>query len=153
MLLGLVSTKVQAFSFDSPQSTTEGGQLSSRRQWLSQVAATTTAAVTASTLLTNPQPSFAASSDDLLISELQSSLSNIKEIPNLIQTQEWDKIRTILKTPPVNYLWNLGDSSNTVLKLAKSTGNVELFEMKDDLAYDLQMTDQLVYDNVFICKY
>jgi hypothetical protein len=61
-----------------------------------------------------------------------------------------DKVRTILKTPPVNKLWNLGDSQNTVLKLAKETGNVDLFEIKDDLAYNLQMCDQLTYDNVFV---
>ena len=64
----------------------------------------------------------------------------------MIQNQKF----TILKTPPVNKLWNLGDSQNTVLKLVKETGNVELFEMKDDLAYNLQMCDQLTYDNNFI---
>jgi hypothetical protein len=37
-----------------------------------------------------------------------------------------------------------------VLKLAKETGNVELFEVKDDLAYDLQICDQLTYDNAFV---
>ena len=36
------------------------------------------------------------------------------------------------------------------MKLAKETGNVELFELKDDLAYSLQMCDQLTYDNVFV---
>jgi hypothetical protein len=34
--------------------------------------------------------------------------------------------------------------------LAKDTGNVELFEVKEDLAYDLQMCDQLTYDNAFV---
>jgi hypothetical protein len=34
--------------------------------------------------------------------------------------------------------------------LAKETGNVELFEVHEDLAYDLQMCDQLTYDNAFV---
>lgn len=36
------------------------------------------------------------------------------------------------------------------MKLAKETGNVELFEKKDDLALSLQMCDQLTYDNAFV---
>jgi len=36
------------------------------------------------------------------------------------------------------------------MKLARDTGNVELFEMKDDLAYNLQMCDQLTYNNAFV---
>jgi hypothetical protein len=41
-------------------------------------------------------------------------------------------------------------SQNTVLKLAKETGNVELFEVKEDLALDLQICDQLTYANAFV---
>jgi hypothetical protein len=67
-----------------------------------------------------------------------------------LEQQEWDKVRTILKTPPVNKLWNLGDSQNVILQLAKETGDVELFEVKDELSLALQMTDQLTYDNVFV---
>ena len=36
------------------------------------------------------------------------------------------------------------------MKLAKETGNVELFEYKDELALSLQMCDQLTYDNAFV---
>jgi hypothetical protein len=36
------------------------------------------------------------------------------------------------------------------LRLAKETGNVDLFELKDDVAYGLQMCDQLSYDNAFV---
>lgn len=97
-----------------------------------------------------PQNVNAASNIDGLVEELEASQSKLKEIPSLLQEQEWDKVRTILKTPPVNKLWNLGDSQNVILKLAKETGNVEWFELKDDLAYNLQMCDQLTYDNVFV---
>jgi hypothetical protein len=41
-------------------------------------------------------------------------------------------------------------SKNTVLTLAKETGDVDLFEKKDDLAYNLQMADQLTYNNAFV---
>jgi len=41
-------------------------------------------------------------------------------------------------------------SQNPVMKIARETGNVDLFEMKDDLAYDLQLCDQLTYDNAFV---
>jgi len=34
--------------------------------------------------------------------------------------------------------------------LAKAGGNVELFEMKEELALSLQMCDQLTYDNAFV---
>ena len=109
-----------------------------------------TAAATAFVSTIAPQIANAASSTDVLLDELVSSQSKLQEIPNLLQDQEWDKVRTILKTPPVNKLWNLGDSQNTVLKLAKETGNVEFFELKDEVAYNLQMCDQLTYDNVFV---
>ena len=41
-------------------------------------------------------------------------------------------------------------SQNTVSVLAKETGNIDLFELKEDLAYNLQICDQLTYDNAFV---
>jgi hypothetical protein len=123
----------------------------SRRGWIGEVVSATI--VASSTLMTwssCPQTSEASGLSSDYVKELQDSQSKLQEIPSLLQDQEWDKVRTILKTPPVNKLWNLGDSQNTVLKLAKETGNVDLFELKDDLAYNLQMCDQLTYDNVFV---
>lgn len=97
-----------------------------------------------------PQRARASPTEDALVNEIKESQSKLKEVQGLLKDQEWDKVRTILKTPPVNKLWNLGDSQNPVSKLAKETGNVEWFEIKDDLAYNLQMCDQLTYDNVFV---
>eukprot|EP00522_Entomoneis_paludosa_P014680 CAMPEP_0172445274 /NCGR_PEP_ID=MMETSP1065-20121228/5143_1 /TAXON_ID=265537 /ORGANISM="Amphiprora paludosa, Strain CCMP125" /LENGTH=176 /DNA_ID=CAMNT_0013196073 /DNA_START=6 /DNA_END=536 /DNA_ORIENTATION=- len=116
----------------------------SRRDLLQQAAALSSAAAAAV-----PSLAMAAPTDEYL-QELTSSRSKLQEIPDLLQAQEWEKVRNILKTPPVNKLWNLGDSQNTVLKLAKESGNVDLFELKDELAYNLQITDQLTYDNVFV---
>lgn len=109
-----------------------------------------TAAAVAFVSTISPQIANAASATEILVDELQSSQSKLKEIPGFLQDQEWDKVRTALKTPPVNKLWNLGDSQNTILKLAKETGEVEFFEMKDEIAYNLQMCDQLTYNNVFV---
>jgi hypothetical protein len=41
-------------------------------------------------------------------------------------------------------------SQNTVLVLAKESGNIDLFELKEELAYNLQICDQLTYDNAFV---
>ena len=41
-------------------------------------------------------------------------------------------------------------SQNTLVQLAKETGDFELLELKDELAISLQMCDQLTYDNAFV---
>jgi hypothetical protein len=46
------------------------------------------------------------------IAELKESRDKLKEIPDLLEAKEWDKVRSILKVPPVNKLWNLGDVRN-----------------------------------------
>jgi hypothetical protein len=116
---------------------------SSRRTLLTTIATTSL-----TTLLPLP-PALATDNNDLL-TDLSTSLDKLSTIPPLLEQAEWDKVRTILKTPPVNTLWNLGDSTNPLVKLAKSTSNMELLELKDDLSISLQMTDQYSYDNVFI---
>merc|ERR1712038_1037557 len=85
-----------------------------------------------------------------LVEDLETSLKKMVVIPELLDQGEWDKVRTILKTPPVNKLWNLGESQNTLVNLAKETGEFELLELKDELAISLQMCDQLTYDNAFV---
>jgi len=97
-----------------------------------------------------PSRKASAVSTESLIEELQSSKEKIEPIQQLLENQEWDKVRQILKSPPVNKLWNLSDNQNVILQLAKESGNVELFEMKDELALSLQMCDQLTYDNAFV---
>ncbi|KAL7502079.1 hypothetical protein ACHAWX_000450 [Stephanocyclus meneghinianus] len=119
---------------------------SSRRSFLSTI---TTASVT-SAFTTPTQQACAATTKEELIADLTTSLEKISNIPALLESAQWDKARTILKTPPVNNLWNLGESQNTLVKLAKETGEFDLLEIKDELAISLQMTDQYSYDNVFI---
>lgn len=92
----------------------------------------------------------ATSNTDALIADLQLSLDKLKPIPSLLEKNEWDSVRTILKTTPVNQLWNLGDAKNPLLALAKATDEFELIDIKDELSLSLQMCDQLTYDNVFV---
>ena len=120
---------------------------SSRRSFLSSMGGT---AVAATAVLTQSQPAYAASTKDALIADLNESYAKLVTIPDLLQQQEWDKVRTILKTPPIVQLWNLGDSKNTLVQLAKETGDFELLEAKDELSISLQMCDQYTYDNVFV---
>ncbi|KAL3783379.1 hypothetical protein HJC23_013424 [Cyclotella cryptica] len=146
-----------AFAFTTlpPQSLTHSktttatvlySEQSSRRSFLSTIA---TASITCA--FTAPvQPARAAATKEELIADLTTSLQKISTIPSLLESAEWDKARTILKTPPVNSLWNLGESQNTLVKLAKETGDFDLLEIKEELAISLQMTDQYSYDNVFI---
>lgn len=94
------------------------------------------------------QPAYA--DEKSLMNDVTTSLDKISTIPALLKEAEWDKVRTVLKTPPVNSLWNLGESSNPLQKLALASDNIELLELKDELSISLQMTDQYSYDNVFI---
>lgn len=87
---------------------------------------------------------------DSMIDELVASKKNLESVPGLLQAQEWEKVRAILKSPPVNNLWNLSDGKNTLLKVSKATGEFELIDLKDELSISLQICDQLAYDNVFV---
>jgi len=119
---------------------------SSRRNFLSTIGSS----IAATTVLNQSQPANAASTKDALIADLNESYAKLVTIPDLLQQQEWDKVRTILKTPPIVQLWNLGDSKNTLVQLAKETGDFELLEAKDELSISLQLCDQYTYDNVFV---
>ena len=125
-------------------------QQQSRRKWFNQVVTATTSVIATEIVVPSRAHAVPSTSITELLSELQQCQSKLRDIPSLLEQNEWDKVRTILKTPPVNKLWNLGDGQNTLLQLAKQSGNVEWFEIKEDLAYNLQMCDQLTYDNVFV---
>lgn len=120
---------------------------STRRNFISAVGASIAAA---SVLTTQSQSAFAASTKDALIADLNESYAKLSTVPDLLKQSEWDKVRNILKSPPLNLLWNLGDSKNTLVMLAKETGDMELLEAKDELSISLQMCDQYTYDNVFV---
>lgn len=137
------------------------------RRWFVQSAVLSTA-----TAVVAP-PALAVFSKEDLLEDLRISKEKLQAIPALLEDKEWDRVRTVLKLPPVNKLWNAGDvsaenfdrpirylkasshlnslqSQNIVLQLAKETGNIDLFELKEELAYNLQICDQLTYDNAFV---
>jgi len=120
---------------------------SSRRNFLSAVGPSIAAAAV---LAQPPSPARAASPKDALVADLNEAYAKLSTVPDLLQQQEWDKARTILKSPPVIQLWNLGDGKNTLVQLARETGDLELLEAKDELSISLQMCDQYTYDNVFV---
>ena len=64
-----------------------------------------------------------------LVTDLADSLARIAPIPALLEAAEWDKVRTILKTPPVSQLWNLGEYKNNLVKWAGETGEFEILEL------------------------
>eukprot|EP00640_Fibrocapsa_japonica_P006502 CAMPEP_0113936774 /NCGR_PEP_ID=MMETSP1339-20121228/3576_1 /TAXON_ID=94617 /ORGANISM="Fibrocapsa japonica" /LENGTH=183 /DNA_ID=CAMNT_0000939325 /DNA_START=49 /DNA_END=600 /DNA_ORIENTATION=- /assembly_acc=CAM_ASM_000762 len=144
-ILFLISAPTAIVGFSvSPNSNTD------RRTFLTNLVTNT---ATAGVILTNSPLIVNAAAPvkkEDLVSDLIASKSKMELIPSLLQQQEWDKVRTILKTPPVNQLWNLGESKNPLVKLAKETGEFELLELKDELAISLQMCDQLTYDNAFV---
>lgn len=139
------TTTSQRAGPDSSPGALEAGPFVSRRSFLSVITTAFPLLISAA-----PAPARAVSARDALVDELNVSLSRIETLPGLLGSAEWDKVRTVLKTPPVNQLWNLGESQNTLVKLAKETGDFEIMEIKDELAISLQMTDQYSYDNVFI---
>jgi hypothetical protein len=49
--------------------------------------------------------------DSSLLEDLRASKAKMEPIPDLLEKQDWEAVRQILKTPPVNKLWNLGDVS------------------------------------------
>eukprot|EP01083_Nonionella_stella_P023702 65588_1 len=129
---------------------TEGSPAkNSRRTFLSKFIASP-AIIAGAGVLSNPSLASASTKTDALVADLKSSKEKMAPIPALLEANEWDKVRTILKTPPVNSLWNLGDSKNTLVQIAKETGEFELLELKDELSISLQMCDQLTYDNAFV---
>lgn len=95
-------------------------------------------------------PVFAQETVVSMIEELEACKLKLKPIPAMVQAEDWEGVRQILKTPPVNNLWNMGDAKNTLLKIAKATDEFGLVEVKDELSISLQICDQLVYDNVFV---
>merc|ERR1711957_819621 len=115
---------------------------SSRRSFLDTLALTVSTTVTGFGIAL---PSNAAESKEALISDLEVSRIKMQPIPELLKKEEWDSVRSILKTSPVNKLWNLGDAI-----LAQELGEVDLLELKDELPLTIQICDQLTYGNAFV---
>lgn len=99
----ILLTSTNAFSLN-PNTPTLA--IDDRRSFLSKAFVSTAAIMTV-----NPLVASASTTSDNLVEELRTSVKKIETIPELLDQGEWDKVRTILKTPPVNKLWNLGEVS------------------------------------------
>ena len=100
-------------------------------------------------LLHSPLPAF-ADAESAIVAELKAVNDALVPVSGLLDEQKWDAVRSILKTPPVGNLWNLGESKNSIRKLAELKDDVEIFELAEDVAGALQLCDQYSYDNTFI---
>eukprot|EP00913_Durusdinium_trenchii_P033272 g31148.t1 len=76
--------------------------------------------------------------------------SDRKIEPPEVLEQKWDSVRSVLKVPPVSFLWNLGLEKNTLKKLGDNLGEVQVLELMDDIASALQTTDEITYSNVYV---
>ncbi|CAE8600286.1 unnamed protein product, partial [Polarella glacialis] len=97
-----------------------------------------------------PLPALAVESKAELTEILRKDRALLATLPGLLQAQEWEAVRQVLKAPPVNYLWNLGESKNTVKKVGEVTDDASYFDLAEELSGALQLCDQFTYDNVFI---
>ena len=88
-----------------------------------------------------------ATTEAEIMKDLQAVVTALQPLPALLEEEKWDAVRSVLKVPPVGNLWNLGESKNTLRKLAELRDDVELFEVADDVAGALQLADQFTYDN------
>ncbi|CAE7234515.1 unnamed protein product [Symbiodinium pilosum] len=86
-----------------------------------------------------------AESNEELISLLRQQRELLEPLPKMLKDQKWDNVRSVLKTPPVAYLWNLGMDKNNLKKLGDSLGEIQVLELMDEIASDLQTADEISY--------
>ncbi|CAE7736679.1 Ift52 [Symbiodinium sp. CCMP2592] len=81
------------------------------------------------------QPAAAsAETNDELIALLRQDRELLDPLPKMLKDQKWDNVRSVLKTPPVSYLWNLGLEKNTLKKLGDNLGEIQVLELMDEIA-------------------
>jgi hypothetical protein len=107
----------------------------------------------ATTFFPYTAPCFAASSSPL--AELGEARKQLEMVPNLIQSEEWDKVRSILITPPLSDLWTARSGSKRTNAFWEEYAEVvaddefAVLELKDELQSHLRYLDMAVYNNVF----
>eukprot|EP00621_Florenciella_sp_RCC1693_P011509 CAMPEP_0182526392 /NCGR_PEP_ID=MMETSP1323-20130603/3151_1 /TAXON_ID=236787 /ORGANISM="Florenciella parvula, Strain RCC1693" /LENGTH=197 /DNA_ID=CAMNT_0024735241 /DNA_START=13 /DNA_END=606 /DNA_ORIENTATION=+ len=118
---------------------------SSRRGFGSAVAT----GVVALALGLPPSPAQAAGNAEL-IATVKEARKLLTPLPDQLEAEQWDTVRTVLKNPPVGLLWNLGESKNPLKLIAKSMEDPDVFDAVDEISTSIQICDQFTYDNVFI---
>jgi hypothetical protein len=92
--------------FSSVSAWSAGPITSTRRSFFVAAGASSAAAA----VIQFPQIANADATSDI-VAELKDCKLRLEPIERLLEDNEWEKVRTILKAPPVNKLWNLGDVS------------------------------------------
>uniref|UniRef100_A0A7S4IU75 Uncharacterized protein n=1 Tax=Odontella aurita TaxID=265563 RepID=A0A7S4IU75_9STRA len=118
---GVGSSSIGSSSISSSTSSISSTSTSSRRAFLSKTTASVPAVVGAAVALNPRAASAAAATKESLLSDLKASKEKLAPIPELLKSEQWDSVRTLLKTPPVNQLWNLGE----VREVASESSRVE----------------------------
>jgi hypothetical protein len=74
-------------------------------------------------------------------------------VPTLIQQEEWDRIRTILTTPPLSDLYKkpklLEDYADVVGSCVENGDDLAVLQAREELQTHLRFLDMAVYNNVF----
>ena len=96
---------------------------------------------------------FAADTEASIIAEIKEIRAklDVPTINKLLETEQWDAVRSIFKAAPVNLAWEQTlAKKNPFKKLADLRDDVEQFEVVDELASAIQLADQYCYSNTFI---
>lgn len=88
--------------------------------------------------------------EEELLKELKYVQTRLDEAQKWMDVEDWDRVRTWLKKPPVGYLWNYAPSKNTLKLYADIKYEDGALDTVDQIKAALQLTDQYSYDNVFI---
>jgi hypothetical protein len=106
-----------------------------------------------SPLIAAPLAARAADDEATIVKEIKEIKEklDVAKINALIDDEQWDAVRSILKVPPVNNAWEQSQAKkNPVKKLVDLRDDVELFDLVEELAGALQLADQYCYSNTFI---
>mmetsp|Transcript_27748 Transcript_27748/g.50702 ORF Transcript_27748/g.50702 Transcript_27748/m.50702 type:complete len:188 (+) Transcript_27748:59-622(+) len=71
-------------------------------------------------------------------------------LPKQVDAEEFDAVRYVLKTPPVQYIWDCAYQRNTVRRLGEVLGDEEIMTTMDDVATALQNAEQYLYSNDYV---
>eukprot|EP00445_Apocalathium_hangoei_P029548 CAMPEP_0203926672 /NCGR_PEP_ID=MMETSP0359-20131031/66172_1 /ASSEMBLY_ACC=CAM_ASM_000338 /TAXON_ID=268821 /ORGANISM="Scrippsiella Hangoei, Strain SHTV-5" /LENGTH=212 /DNA_ID=CAMNT_0050855315 /DNA_START=12 /DNA_END=650 /DNA_ORIENTATION=- len=123
--------------------TSEGGE-AGRRRFLAGAAAG------ALPLLAGAGPAAAGGNREPLLDELRKDRQLIEPLQKMVLAEKWDGIRKVLAKQPVGALWRQGLGKSPVKALGEEVGDPDIFELGEDMATALQLTDQFSYDNAFI---
>lgn len=122
-------------------------------------AAVTTAPLSVHAVAPKTQSSIMSDDDKNTLTSLRTLIAQARDqldssVPSLIQQEAWDRIRTLLATPPLSDLYKqpqlLQDYAEWVGKRSKNDNDeLAVLQAREDLQTHLRFLDMAVYNNVF----